>query len=191
VANPLIAVVAVSMALTPLLMMINEKLIQPFIGTKEKEEQKPDIVDEENSVIIAGYGDFGSVIGRFLRANGIETTVLDADPNHVDILRKLGMKVFYGDASRADLLAAAGADHIYRESLDTSLRMGNKVLQLLGNRSFKSLRASHFFRKKDEDSLRVLAGMRHDRKAKGKRSKMKEELVIPLGSLLRISISNN
>jgi monovalent cation:proton antiporter-2 (CPA2) family protein len=215
IANPLIAVVAVSMALTPLFILINEKFIQPSLGTKEKDKREPDVVNEQNPVIIAGYGDFGSVVGRFLRANGVETTVLDADPNHVELLRKLGMKVFYGDASRADLLSAAGAekakililaigdqektmqivetakkqfphlivlaradgrlhaydlidvgtDHIYRESLDTSLRMGNKVLQLLGFRSFQTLRSSHFFRKKDEESLKILAGMRHDRQA--------------------------
>lgn len=109
IADPLIAAVAISMALTPLLMVLNEKLIQPYIGTKEKDERKADVIDEKNEVIIAGFGRYGSTIGRFLQANGTQATYLDMDPNNVDLLRKLGLNVFYGDASRHDLLNAAGA----------------------------------------------------------------------------------
>ncbi|MCU0369795.1 MAG: monovalent cation:proton antiporter-2 (CPA2) family protein [Bacteroidales bacterium] len=108
-ANPLIAAVAISMALTPLIMLFNEKLIQPNFGTKEKEEREDDRVDEKNPVIIAGFGRMGSIIGRFLRANNLQATFLDIDADNVDLLRKLGLKVFYGDASRVDLLRAAGA----------------------------------------------------------------------------------
>jgi glutathione-regulated potassium-efflux system ancillary protein KefC len=108
VANPLIAVVAISMALTPLIMLVNEKLIQPRFGTKEK-VREADEMDEDRKVIIAGFGRVGSTIGRFLQANGVIATYLDIDPDNVDLLRKMGLKVFYGDASRADLLHAAGA----------------------------------------------------------------------------------
>ncbi len=108
VANPLVAVVAISMALTPLLMLFNEKLIQPRFGTKEIEKEG-DEMQEDKNVIIAGFGRFGSTIGRFLQANGVQATYLDLDPDNVDLLRKLGLKVFYGDASRKDLLHAAGA----------------------------------------------------------------------------------
>ena len=107
--NPIIAAVAVSMALTPLLMLLNEKLIQPNFGTKESVEREADAIDETNEVIIAGFGRYGSVIGRFLQANGKSATYLDIDPNNVDLLRKYGFRVFYGDASRVDLLHAAGA----------------------------------------------------------------------------------
>ncbi|MCB0284288.1 MAG: cation:proton antiporter [Calditrichae bacterium] len=110
IANPMIAVVAVTMALTPLLMLINEKLVQPFFGTKESESPEADSIDEKNKVIIAGFGRFGSTIGRFLQANGVMATYLDIDPDNVDLLRKMGLKVFYGDASRVDLLQAAGAE---------------------------------------------------------------------------------
>jgi voltage-gated potassium channel Kch len=110
VTNPLIAAVAISMALTPLLMLINEKLIQPNFGTKESVEKESDAIDEKNEVIIAGFGRYGSTIGRFLQANGMQATYLDIDSNNVDLLRKLGLKVFYGDASRHDLLHAAGAE---------------------------------------------------------------------------------
>ncbi len=109
-ANPMIAAVAITMAMTPLLMIINEKIIQPRLGTKETEERAADIIDKKHSVIVAGFGRFGSTIGRFLQANGVKATYLDIDPNNVDLLRKMGFKVFYGDASRNDLLKAAGAE---------------------------------------------------------------------------------
>jgi monovalent cation:proton antiporter-2 (CPA2) family protein len=110
VANPLIASVAVTMALTPVIMLINEKLIQPRFGTLEKAEREDDKMEEKNPVIIAGFGRVGSIVGRFLRANNLQATFLDIDADNVDLLRKLGLKVFYGDASRVDLLKAAGAD---------------------------------------------------------------------------------
>jgi monovalent cation:proton antiporter-2 (CPA2) family protein len=110
VANPLIAAVAMSMALTPLIMLFNEKIIQPRFGTLEKAEREDDKVEEKNPVIIAGFGRMGSIIGRFLRANNLQATFLDIDADNVDLLRKLGLRVFYGDASRVDLLRAAGAE---------------------------------------------------------------------------------
>jgi monovalent cation:proton antiporter-2 (CPA2) family protein len=110
IANPLIGAVALSMALTPLLLLINEKLIQPRLGTLETETREADAINEKNPVIIVGFGGFGSIIGRLLRANGIGITVLELDSDKVDLLRKLGLKVFYGDASRYDLLHSAGAD---------------------------------------------------------------------------------
>lgn len=109
-ANPLIGSVALSMALTPLLLLVNEKLVQPRFGTKEKERGEADSIDEVNPVIIAGFGSFGSIIGRLLRANGVGITVLDVDSDKVELLRKLGLKVFYGNAARHDLLHAAGAE---------------------------------------------------------------------------------
>lgn len=110
VVNPLIAAVVVSMAITPLLMLVNERLIQPRFGTKESGKVEADEIDEERDVIIAGFGRFGSTIGRLLQANGVCATYLDVNPNTVDLLRKMGLKVFYGDASRYDLLHAAGAE---------------------------------------------------------------------------------
>jgi monovalent cation:proton antiporter-2 (CPA2) family protein len=109
-AATLIAAVALTMAATPVLMMVNEKLIRPRFGTRESEARPADTIDEENPVIIAGFGSFGAVIGRLLRANGVGTTVLDLDSDRVDLLRSLGLKVFYGDASEYELLRAAGAE---------------------------------------------------------------------------------
>jgi voltage-gated potassium channel Kch len=108
-ANQLIAVVALSMIVTPLLMLINEKLLQPRFGTRGKETREADTIDVHNKVIIAGFGRVGSTIGRFLQANGVQATYLDIDPDNVELLRKMGLQVFYGDASRYDLLHTAGA----------------------------------------------------------------------------------
>ena len=107
---PLVAAVAISMALTPLLLLFNEKVLRPRIGTLEvADEREPDAIDEHAPVLIAGFGGFGSTVGRFLKANGVPTTVLDVDSDRVELLRKLGLKVYYGDATRHDLLHIAGA----------------------------------------------------------------------------------
>lgn len=210
--DPLIAAVAISMALTPILMLVNEKIIQPRFSKNEKSTRKTDHIDEQNEIIIAGFGRFGSTIGRFLQANGKGATFLDTDPNNVDLLRKLGLKVFYGDASRHDLLKAAGAenasllivavddsqkalqvvetakkhfphlkimarshawfdsydlldagiDKIYREYLDSALRMAADALHLMGYRNYSVQRAVKKFRKRDEAVVRELAQSRHE-----------------------------
>jgi len=106
----LMAATAISMTITPLLLILNEKLIDPFFGTKEiADEKEADTIEEKHAVIIAGFGHFGSTIGRFLRANKVEATILDYDSDRVDLLRKMGFKVYYGDATRLELLVAAGA----------------------------------------------------------------------------------
>jgi monovalent cation:proton antiporter-2 (CPA2) family protein len=108
--GPLVASVAVSMALTPVLLTIHEKLVLPRF-TKRQEERAADEIDEhDNPVIVAGFGRFGHIVGRLLRANGFGVTVLDHDADWVDTLRGFGMKSFYGDASREDLLRSAGAE---------------------------------------------------------------------------------
>ena len=110
-ANLLIAVVALSMAVTPLMMIVNDKLVQPiFASGRKKSDREADNMDEDNPVIIAGFGRFGNVVGRLLRANGVATTILDLDPEQIETLRRFGVKVFYGDAGRPDLMHAAGAD---------------------------------------------------------------------------------
>jgi glutathione-regulated potassium-efflux system ancillary protein KefC/glutathione-regulated potassium-efflux system protein KefB len=98
------------MAVTPLLLLLAEHVILPRVGTPSADRPAADAIDTDHPVIIAGFGGFGSTVGRFLRASGVEATVLDADPQHVEVLRRLGLKVFYGDASRLDLLRAAGAE---------------------------------------------------------------------------------
>ena len=110
VAGPLVAVVALSMVLTPLIMIVNDLLVQPRFVTSAPAREADAIDDNENPVIIAGFGRFGQIVGRLLIANGFKATVLDHDPGHIDMLRRFGFKVFYGDVSRIDLLHASGAE---------------------------------------------------------------------------------
>ncbi len=106
----LFLVVALSMAVTPLLLLLNDKVIMPLAFKTENTREEDSIDDEETPLIIAGFGSFGVVMGRFLIANGMRATILDDNPENIDVLRKFGFKVYYGDATRADLLASAGAD---------------------------------------------------------------------------------
>ncbi|MBP1467914.1 cation:proton antiporter [Candidatus Chloroploca sp. M-50] len=213
--DPLVAAVALSMALTPLLLVINERFVQPRFGTRAAEARPADAIDEENAVLIVGFGSFGATVGRLLKANNIRTTVLDIDSDRVDLLRKLGLKVYYGDASRHDLLASAGADHakilvialdtpektmnlvhtaqkhfphltiyarafdwndaqdlvragvdhVYRESVDTALRMGAEVMQTMGFRAYQARRATQTFLHHDEQSMHELVAHRDDQAA--------------------------
>lgn len=106
----LLVVVAVSMAATPLLMIFNEKVLQPRTGTLEQSEERPmDAIGHKRRVIVAGFGRFGAVAGRFLGANGVRATILDYDSDRVELLRRMGFEVYYGDATRFDLLETAGA----------------------------------------------------------------------------------
>jgi glutathione-regulated potassium-efflux system ancillary protein KefC len=97
--------VALSMATTPLLLLAHDTIV----GRRAGEERAPDAVSAEGPVIIAGFGRFGQIVGRLLLASGIRPVVLDHDADQVDSLRRFGYRVFYGDATRLDLLEAAGA----------------------------------------------------------------------------------
>jgi CPA2 family monovalent cation:H+ antiporter-2 len=105
----LMAVTALSMTVTPLAMLWTERVVLPRVGTRQAPDRAPDAPEEKHAVILAGFSHFGSTVGRFLRANGVEATILDHDSDRVDLLRRMGFKVYYGDATRHDLLEAAGA----------------------------------------------------------------------------------
>ena len=163
-------------------------------------------------MILAGFGRFGHIVGRFLNVHGIKTTVLDLDAEQVELVRKLGLKVFYGDASRLDLLQAAGADkakliiiaiddeeksllivetvqqhfpklqilaraagrdhayrllhhgvdHIFRETLGSSLDLSIAALRTLGFRAYEAQRSAKAFRDYDEQTVRELAQYSED-----------------------------
>jgi glutathione-regulated potassium-efflux system ancillary protein KefC len=101
----LTVVVAMSMAATPLLLLACDRWIARDPGTK----REPDFIDTQAPVIIAGFGRFGQIVGRLLLAADVRAVVLDHDPDQVDLVRRVGYEVFYGDATRLDLLEAAGA----------------------------------------------------------------------------------
>lgn len=211
----LMAVTALTMTLTPLLLVVLDKLILPQIKSnpsknKDNQDQK---FGEQNAVILIGFGHFGSTMGRFMRANGVEATILDSDPDQIDFLRKMGFNVFFGDGTRLDLLHAAGASqakilisaidntehslklvklckenfpklevmiraknrydafemmemgvkNVYREHLDTSIRMGEDVLIKLGFRAYTIHRLAKQFRIYDEEALKVLVKFKGDK----------------------------
>ncbi len=107
--EPLISAVAISMFLAPLLFLLHEKLTGKS-GEDDGEGPAHDSIDRSgHKVILAGFGRIGTDLGRFLITAGIKPVILDNDPANVDVLRKFGYEVYYGDASRLDLLESAGA----------------------------------------------------------------------------------
>ena len=101
--------VALSMATTPLLLILHDWWMARMECARGGKDEA-DVIDEKDApVIIAGFGRFGQIVGRLLLANGARAVVLDHDPDQIELLRKFGTKVFYGDATRLDLLHAAGA----------------------------------------------------------------------------------
>ncbi|SAS75806.1 glutathione-regulated potassium-efflux system protein KefC [Klebsiella variicola] len=106
-AKALTLAVALSMAATPVLLVLLTRLEKSASG----QARDADEIDEEQPrVIVAGFGRFGQIAGRLLLSSGVKMVILDHDPDHVDTLRKFDMKVFYGDATRVDLLESAGAE---------------------------------------------------------------------------------
>lgn len=104
----LVVVVTLSMCVTPLLFIARDKL---FARLATEPTREFDVIDgDESRVIIAGFGRFGQIVGRVLGLAGIRFTALDASPTHVDFVRRFGNEIHYGDASRVDLLRAAGAE---------------------------------------------------------------------------------
>lgn len=101
--NILNAIVAVSMLVTPILLLLYDRFLMLQCG-----ERPQDAIPENNSVIIAGFGRFGQIVGRVLIAKGITPTLIDNDPNQVDLTREFGWRCYYGDASRLDVLEEAG-----------------------------------------------------------------------------------
>ncbi|MDX5338358.1 MAG: monovalent cation:proton antiporter-2 (CPA2) family protein [Cyclobacteriaceae bacterium] len=216
ISDSLMAVTALSMTFTPILSLVLDKAVLNKLNqAPSKPKREADSISEKHEVILVGFSHFGSTLGRFLRANGVEATVLDFDPDQVDFLRRMGFKVFYGDATREDMLHSAGAESakilisainseetnkklievcrehfphlevmiraknrydayeymemgvesIYREHLDTSIRMGEDALKKLGFRAYTVHRLAAQFKKYDEDALKILAQYKNDQEA--------------------------
>nr|HVY13465.1 NAD-binding protein [Alphaproteobacteria bacterium] len=195
--------VTLSMAATPFLMILNERFIMPRFMTVLPPRDY-DKITPTGSVIIAGYGRFGQIIGRFLTAQGVKTTVLEENPDQIEQLHKFGAQAFFGDASRLDLLRSAGAEtarllviaiddpdkcieivrlarenfpnlkvfararnrrHAYelfkagvdyyrRETFDSSLRMAQEAMKLLGVPAAEVEHRAQQFMEHDEKTLR-------------------------------------
>ena len=108
--SELMAIVAITMCISPLLLIFKEKVLDNrFIKQKNEENIELGII-KQRKIIIVGFGFFGSTVGRLLKANGIRSTVLDNDPDRVALLRSNGFNVYYGDATKPALLRAAGIE---------------------------------------------------------------------------------
>lgn len=109
----LVAAVAISMLLTPLLLVAADKWWIPLLA-QHKQVQMDEIHEPQHApVIIAGFGRYGQIVGRLIFANGIAATVLDHDAEQVEGVRRFGWPAFYGDATRLDLMRTAGADQAH------------------------------------------------------------------------------
>ena len=209
-AGQLTIAVALSMAATPLMLLLHDKVAAWQAAASERAD---DAIDEPgNPVIIAGFGRYGQIVGRLLFANGMRATVLDHDPEQIDLLRKFGYKVFYGDATRLDLLRAAGAaqacllvnaiddvddslaltdrvrEHfpglpmiararnvthyvelrtrgvtiVERETFESALRTGRRVLETLGVDRFRAREMADAFRRHNVTTMDALIPHFHD-----------------------------
>jgi monovalent cation:proton antiporter-2 (CPA2) family protein len=207
--DELILAVAVSMLLTPLAYMLNEFAGKKLESVEEPEYDEPD--DPHHDVIIAGFGRVGQIIGRLLAVTGTPFTALEIDSSQVDVVRRYGNVVHYGDASRLDILRAAGAEnakvfvlaiddikssihtaeavkrhfphlkivararnrrhahglmdigieHIFRETLPSSLNMSKRVLINLGFDKEEVEQVSEKFRARDTRLLKEQQAIHH------------------------------
>jgi glutathione-regulated potassium-efflux system ancillary protein KefC len=210
----LVAISAVSILLTPVAVKLFELFLADRFEGCSVDELEQKVESEEAPVIIAGFGRVGQIVGRFLFANGIRCTVLDYEPDQIELLKKFGFKVFYGDATRLDLLSAAGAKtakilvvaiddvesnlkvvdlarehfphlkivcrarnvaHVFeltsrgvdvweRETFDSSLRLGRRVLENLDYHRHHAFGLAQRFWKFDHEMLLNLARERSNEK---------------------------
>jgi glutathione-regulated potassium-efflux system ancillary protein KefC len=106
----LVACVALSMLLTPLLLLLNDRYLAPRLAQRKTGPALAEINEEQHApIVICGFGRYGQIVARLLMANGLQATVLDHDAEHIEAIRKFGWLAFYGDATRLDLLRTAGA----------------------------------------------------------------------------------
>lgn len=101
-------VVAISMLLTPALFIFYEKVVAPRAVART--DRQPDAIDKRGRVVLAGMGRFGQIVSRMLLTSGYDVVILDHDPQTIENLSRIGIRTFYGDATRPDLLHGAGLD---------------------------------------------------------------------------------
>jgi CPA2 family monovalent cation:H+ antiporter-2/glutathione-regulated potassium-efflux system ancillary protein KefC len=117
------------MFLAPLLFLLHDRLIAPRLQVAGTERPADEIEQSGHSVILAGFGRLGTDLGRLLITAGIKPIILDHDEANVDVLRRFGFEVYYGDATRLDLLESAGAAEA--ELIIITLGNHEKALELV------------------------------------------------------------
>lgn len=206
----LVLAVAVSMLLTPVVYLLNESVTRRL--TERSEPDYDQVPDEHHAVIIAGFGRVGQIVGRILTSINVPFTALEIDSSQVDVVRRYGNKVHYGDASKFELLRAAGAgnarlfvlaiddieasvktaeivtrrfpslrivararnrrhehylmdlgiQHIFRETLLSSLAMTEQALKDLGRDEQEAKRIVEVFRERDATLIREQHVLQND-----------------------------
>ncbi|EKR26045.1 transporter, CPA2 family [Leptospira interrogans serovar Bataviae str. L1111] len=129
-ADLVIAVVTLSMGLIPILGILKDKTSKWIL--KEDQNIKEDTIEEQNRVIVAGFGRFGQIIARMLFVHKIGFTALEHNPDQVNLARKFGYKIYYGDASKLSLLRSAGAEHadlfiLAIQDIDVSVKIAELI----------------------------------------------------------------
>ncbi|WP_322880819.1 glutathione-regulated potassium-efflux system protein KefC [Pandoraea sputorum] len=130
VSSFLIGAVALSMLLSPLLLVAIDKWLLPRYSVKGSPRMEEISEPQSANVVICGFGRYGQIVGRTLIPQGVSVTVLDHDPDTIESLRQFGFRVFYGDATRLDLLRIAGVANaravvIAVDDIDQSLEIAD------------------------------------------------------------------
>jgi glutathione-regulated potassium-efflux system ancillary protein KefC len=121
-------VVALSMALTPFLLLLFDRFMVPSINARRPLPEVPSDMSGDRDVIVLGYGRFGQIVTRLLRAQGYSMTLIDDDPAQIELVKRFGVKVFYGDGARLDILRAAGAAEA--EMIVIAVAGGDRILAI-------------------------------------------------------------
>ncbi len=211
----LVAAVAISMLLTPLLLVLSDRLLAPRLAARASAAgpQMEELHEEQQApIIILGFGRYGQIVARLINACGFAATVLDHDAEQVAGVRQFGWPAFYGDATRLDMLRTAGAEkarvivvavdsidqslevvdlcqqhfaqaalvvrarntthwyalhqrgvaHIERETLDSAIKSGRSVLELMGLQPHTARTQAMRFRQHTIDGLKLMAPHQKD-----------------------------
>ena len=121
-------VIALSMVATPFLILLFDRVFVPIINARKPEAEVPADMPAGRSVIVLGYGRFGQIVTRLLRAQGYSMTLIDDDPAQIELVKRFGVKVFYGDGGRLDILRAAGASDA--EMIVIAVAGGDRILTI-------------------------------------------------------------
>ena len=121
-------VVALSMALTPFLLLLFDRLMVPRINARVPLSDVPEGMPDGHEIIVLGYGRFGQIVTRLLRAQGYSMTLIDDDPAQIELVKRFGVKVFYGDGGRLDILRSAGAANA--EMIVIAVAGGERILAI-------------------------------------------------------------
>ncbi len=126
----LVLIVTLSMAVTPLLILLHDRFLVPRL--RPSKPPYDEIKNDQSPVLIAGYGRVGQIPARVLKVENFDFTALEHDPEHVSTVMKYGVKIYYGDASRVDLIEAAGAKNakvfiLAIDDMEASLRTAESV----------------------------------------------------------------